>query len=902
MKQINKLKPAFSLNIKFAELSFKRPKVFVPAWLLVVFAAVVSVITTFVFFKLDLIVAYNDARAHMNMSRLVIDNLKPGLAQIGSVWLPLNHILTLTLVWNDWLWKTGLAGAVFSMLGYVLAIAILFKLIKAMTKDTVAAILGVLVFATNLNVLYMQSTPMTELPLLLFFIAVTYFLYQWVTSKKLTDLLLVTASVFFATLTRYDGWFLFVIIFGIVGLVSGIELVSSKATFVTKLKNVFKNRSSVEGKLILYLTLAGFGIVLWLLWNLVIFGDPLYFAFGPYSAHAQQIRIEEAGALPTKFNLPLSLAAYWWAMVNNAGFLLLIFAIIGFVVYAIKHKLSLKAIAIYTLLVPLFFHVISLYVGHSILVLPELGVSITEEARASWFNVRYGLMMLPAIAFFSAHLAAKDKLAKIVLLLLIVLQPIIFLRSNNIITITDGVQGTSSLNVGDVSDWLVDNAGEDESELILASISFHNALAFSTGMPLKRFIHEGTGYYWEESLVDPSIHARWIVMANGDVGDLVYDALIKEGNSAFLKRYSLRARFKHINIYERRGIPSDFVYVEGREFKINGESFRFVGANSYDLIYRTPAEVSETLSKAKEAGIDVVRLWAFGDGFLNGIQPSPGDLNENRLRALDKAIAAAKQHDIKLIITFVNYWRDYGGVAQYLKWAGLPSETTQDLDQFYTSSETRQMYKDYVEEILTRKNIVTGVSYIDEPTVFAWELMNEPRSASRLSSPIVINWMQIMANHISSLDRSHMILAGHEGFVQGSDYTPTQVGPLVTEVSELSQFDALSGHYYLQDVSNISSSFTHPIVSVWKRYSDFSDKPLLIEEVGFSKDAEDNGGVSREILYRNLFEEAVGHGIQGVMVWNWALLVDDNYGISPRDPGDEELIQLIKTYSERIKI
>jgi len=421
-------------------------------------------------------------------------------------------------------------------------------------------------------------------------------------------------------------------------------------------------------------------------------------------------------------------------------------------------------------------------------------------------------------------------------------------------------------------------------------------------MPLKRFIHEGTGDYWRESLIDPSVHAKWIIMANGDVGDPVYNALIKEGNSAFLKRYNLAARFKHINIYERRDIPSDFVYVEGREFKINGESFRFVGANSYDLIYRTPAEVSETLSKAKEAGMDVVRLWAFGDGFLNGVQPSPGDLNENRLRALDKVIATAKQQDIKLIITFVNYWRDYGGIAQYLEWAGLQSETMQDLDQFYTSSETQQMYKDYVERILTRKNTVTGVSYIDESAVFAWELMNEPRSANRLSGPIVISWMQIMASHISSLDRSHMILAGHEGFVQGSDHTPAQVGPLVTEVSELSQFDALSGHYYLQDVSNISSNFTHPIVSIWKGHSDFSDKPLLIEEVGFSKDAEDNGGVSREILYRSLFEQIVGHGVQGIMVWNWALVVDDNYGISPRDSGDEELIRLIKTYSERIKI
>ncbi|MCH7641526.1 hypothetical protein IID22_05000 [Patescibacteria group bacterium] len=69
-----------------------------------------------------------------------------------------------------------------------------------------------------------------------------------------------------------------------------------------------------------------------------------------------------------------------------------------------------------------------------------------------------------------------------------------------------------------------------------------------------------------------------------------------------------------------------------------------------------------------------------------------------------------------------------------------------------------------------------------------------------------------------------------------------------------------------------------------------------------SKDPVDNSGVPREILYKNLFDQAAGHGISGIMVWNWALVIDDNYGISPRDPGDEELIQLIRTYSERIKI
>ena len=69
-----------------------------------------------------------------------------------------------------------------------------------------------------------------------------------------------------------------------------------------------------------------------------------------------------------------------------------------------------------------------------------------------------------------------------------------------------------------------------------------------------------------------------------------------------------------------------------------------------------------------------------------------------------------------------------------------------------------------------------------------------------------------------------------------------------------------------------------------------------------SKDPVDNSGVPREILYKNLFDQAAGHGVSGVIIWNWALAIDDNFGISPLDPGDKELIEQIKAYSERIKI
>ena len=73
---------------------------------------VISIVTYIVTLRHGYVTAYNDSRAHMNMARLVVDNLNPGLAQIGSVWLPLDHLLKLILVWQNDLWQSGFAGAI----------------------------------------------------------------------------------------------------------------------------------------------------------------------------------------------------------------------------------------------------------------------------------------------------------------------------------------------------------------------------------------------------------------------------------------------------------------------------------------------------------------------------------------------------------------------------------------------------------------------------------------------------------------------------------------------------------------------------------------------------------------------------------------------------------------------
>ncbi|MDQ6949150.1 MAG: hypothetical protein M3256_23550, partial [Actinomycetota bacterium] len=109
---------------------------------------------------------YNDARSHLNIARHVTDSLTPGLAQLGSVWLPLPHLLMAPLAANDVLWHSGVAGAIVGGFAFVYSGVRLFGLVEEWTGSHIAAWCAMLAYALNLNLLYVQSTALTE-PVLL---------------------------------------------------------------------------------------------------------------------------------------------------------------------------------------------------------------------------------------------------------------------------------------------------------------------------------------------------------------------------------------------------------------------------------------------------------------------------------------------------------------------------------------------------------------------------------------------------------------------------------------------------------------------------------------------------------------------------------------------------------------
>ncbi len=459
----------------------------------------------------------------MDIGRRVIENLKPGLAQLGSVWLPLPHFLMLFTIWNDFMWHSGLSGSIQSMIAYVATGLFIYLFLKELGVDLFGRLIGMGVFALNLNIVYMQSTAMTELLLLSTMTGAMYEIMVWHRTDNLIRLIRAAFWVMLASLIRYDGWFLFVFMAGLV--------------FVQMIKKYDYKRA--EGAVVVFVTLAGFGIFLWIFWNLMIFGDPLYSINGPYSAATQQNALEAAGALPTKHNLIISLITYVYSIAYNVNPFVLIFAIGGGMVFWFDRNISkAQRNAGAVLLAPFFFNILALYLGQSSLYVKDL--------MGSWFNVRYGLMMTPAIAIFIGYFVFRVKYTRYLFLGLFLLVTFFSYVNLDAVSLDDAVTGSSGKNVKEVSSWLAANASEKPG-FALISVASHDAIIFSSGMKMGRFIHEGTGDYWDLAIEHPTRWARWIIMRTHDDNDSTFRLL--KGNRE-LENYKLVNKYPFADIYE----------------------------------------------------------------------------------------------------------------------------------------------------------------------------------------------------------------------------------------------------------------------------------------------------------------------------------------------------------------
>lgn len=491
--------------------------------------------------------SYADTMSRLDISRKVIDNLTPGFAQFGNVWLPLPHMLMLPFIWNDFLWHTGIAGSLMSMPAFILGGFLIYKTAKIITKSPLASVLGTSIYALNINNLYLQTTAMSESLFLCCVAAFTYFFVNWVRTKDWLNLIPAAAAVSALTYTRYEG---------LAVLFSSIPMVF----VLSKIMN--KKYSKSEADTILYAMLALTGFMAWSIYLWAIFGDPLYWLH--FYAGAKVVKTSAGQAIETYSQHKTFIASVWQYLTSFVWMIGLIPTILcgfGIVVMLIR-ALKSKTLYFVPLLLPLSMYLFMVFTlqRNTPIVQPDLtifNILSPNTSNLTGFNIRYGILLLPWAAVISSYVFSfRYKLLNLFIFSIFLIQVYSYVFPNY--TVIYNI--TSNKNTTKVyplfTNWM--KSHYDGGEILISATSHENEI-FKLGYDYRAFIHDGTGKYWKESIDNPSRYAKYIVIDAGHPDDSLAKYFInnKHRQGILDRDYDLAFddRGENIKIYKKKTEP-----------------------------------------------------------------------------------------------------------------------------------------------------------------------------------------------------------------------------------------------------------------------------------------------------------------------------------------------------------
>jgi hypothetical protein len=510
-------------------------------------AAWASLGSFFYYLRRGDILMHGDAVAHINIARRVFDSLNPGPLQLGTVWLPLPHVLMIPFLLSNKMWQSGIGGSIPSMIAYVLGVIGIFRLTTRVVEDaarvesstsprdaardparTVAQLGGFIaafVYAANPNLLYMQATALTEPLALAFYVwAVVYFAdFLRAQGTRPSDddfarraLRRCAYCVACAELTRYDGWFLAGIL-GVLILVIAGRRWNDRALRWSALK-----------------FLAGISVapILWLVYNAAVYGNALVFANGPYSAKAIAARVHAPN--PAAHNL-WAAASYFLKSAQitlaagNWGRFWLLTALVAtaLMVRMLRRQTALAVVVL--LWSPLAFYALSIAYGSVVLHVPMWW-------PFAIFNQRFGLELLPLFAVSAGVLTAavgtgrfaahqwKVLTAAVVLIIasyafVWVAKPLCWQEAWRNWEIRRGLDTAVELAVKELPPHSIFLMDTDE----------HVGIMERQGIPLRRVVNNqdtrpwlrptDTESIWQRALRDPGNYVNYVIAFEGDLVD-----------------------------------------------------------------------------------------------------------------------------------------------------------------------------------------------------------------------------------------------------------------------------------------------------------------------------------------------------------------------------------------------
>ena len=463
---------------------------------------------------------YGDALAHLHIARRVIDGRRPGLSELGSVWLPLPHLLMIPFVAVYAWWANGIAGLIPSAAAYLAGCAGVYRLARRWLGPAEAAV-ALAFFALNPNLLYMQTTAMTEPLFVCEMVWASVWLVEWRTCLDQTDtaslrranrlLYLIAVALSAAVFTRYDGWVMAFLSWVAIGLI------------LLKRRRLGSRHFWIAGILVVA------SPIVWFTYNAVVFGDWLDFMRGPYSAKAIELRTASPGAGPPHpgwHNPWLSLKFFVKTAKMDAagerwGTWLLGASLLGTVwAWLIARRRAFCWSLLLWLPVP--FYAYSVAYG-------SVPIFIPPWWPHSWYNTRYGLELLPAfalgVAFFTHFVATgvrefQPRWPRFVLaamFLLIAANAVILIREHPLCYV-EGTKNLASRSDYDreIPPLLRALAAEHPGAPVLMNTSVHPEFVARSGFPLRQTINESDREYLQAALAAPAAQAAIVLAYDGD--------------------------------------------------------------------------------------------------------------------------------------------------------------------------------------------------------------------------------------------------------------------------------------------------------------------------------------------------------------------------------------------------
>ena len=333
---------------------------------------------------------------------------------------------------------------------------------------------------------------------------------------------------------------------------------------------------------------------------------------------------------------------------------------------------------------------------------------------------------------------------------------------------------------------------------------------------------------------------------------------------------------------------SSFVQTEKGDFILNDKAYTYIGTNYWYAVFvamdqKGKERIVRELDFLKEAGVLNLRLMASGEGpktepfrITPTLQESVGDWNENVLTGLDFVLAEMGKRNMKGVLCLNNFFYWSGGMAQYVSWftgeeIPYPEEHSWDeymrfSARFYTLPKATKLYYDLVEKLVSRKNTITNVLYVNDPTIMSWQLANEPREFGHDKK--YFKWVKKSSDLIRKLDKNHLICIGNEGILDNL------VGSTYKKTAALKNINYLTVHLWPENwgwyaPKNPDESFEttrRKSIAYLEKNAEVSRsvlKPIVLEEFGLARDGgsyEASAAVNmRNKFYQFLYETTLGN-------------------------------------------